>query len=233
MAISRQVHGPAPLRLERVAVDTVEVALELVHELADFGDLRPRHDPERLRLAAPAVELAGVRLRERVVWRDERAGVLERLALALLAEHLVDHAASSSSSTASACSPPCCAWTMSGMPCAPFALRSSGCVREHLAGRRRRSRASRPRRGRARRRSRAGRARFPGCPCALRLRGRSRSRRLPSPTTPSRARVLRQQSLHLVEVAVRLRDELVDERRVELRRSLGLGAHAASASTTS
>src|SRR5262245_52214527 len=116
------------LLLQRVAVDAVVVALELVDELADLGDLRPGHDPQPLRLAAPSVELAGVRLREGGVRGRERAGVLERLSLALLPEHLVDHSASSSSTTPRACSPPCWAWTRSGMPCAPVAFRSSGCA---------------------------------------------------------------------------------------------------------
>src|SRR5262245_32412759 len=121
---SRSLTGFPELLLQRVAVDAVVVALELVDELADLCDLRPGNHPERLRLAAPSVELAGVGLREGAVRGCERAGVLERLSLALLPEHLVDHPASSSSTTARACSPPCWACTRSGMPWAPVASRS-------------------------------------------------------------------------------------------------------------
>ncbi len=47
-------------------------------------------DPQRRRLAAAAVLLVRVGAREPLVGRDHRAGVLERLPLALLPEDLVD-----------------------------------------------------------------------------------------------------------------------------------------------
>src|SRR2546423_726984 len=84
------------LRLQGIAVDPVVVALQLVHELVDLVDGVPRDDPERDRLAAPAVLLAGVQLRERRVRSWQRPGVLEGLALPLPPEHLEDQAASAS-----------------------------------------------------------------------------------------------------------------------------------------
>src|SRR5262245_61674764 len=84
------------LLLERVAVDAVVVALELVDELVDLVHRVARHEPERDRLAAPAELLACVPLGVLVVRRLHRARVRERLPLPLLAENLVDHAACAS-----------------------------------------------------------------------------------------------------------------------------------------
>src|SRR5436190_19481522 len=83
--------SPPQLLLQRVAVDPVVVAVELVGEVLDLDDRFARNDPQCFRLAAPAVELLGIRLGEVVVRSLERAGVVERLPLALLAEDLVDH----------------------------------------------------------------------------------------------------------------------------------------------
>src|SRR5262249_29110269 len=55
-----------------------------------------RDEPERLRLASAPELLARPRLGERGVRRVDRAGVLERLPLLLLAEDLVDQAATAS-----------------------------------------------------------------------------------------------------------------------------------------
>jgi len=60
----------------------VVVAVELVDEVLDLDDRLARNDPERLRLAAPPVELLRIRLGEVLVRSLERAGVLERLPLA-------------------------------------------------------------------------------------------------------------------------------------------------------
>src|SRR5919198_1207089 len=88
--------GLLELLLQRIAVDAVVVPVELVDEVLDLENRIPRHDPKRLRLPAPPVELLRVRLGKRTVWRVERTGVLERLSLALLTEDLVDQAASAS-----------------------------------------------------------------------------------------------------------------------------------------
>ena len=82
------------LRLQRIAVDAVVALLELVREVADLAEGCARHEPEGLRLLAPPVLLPRVRLGERVVGSGDRARMLERLALPLLPEDLVDHAAS-------------------------------------------------------------------------------------------------------------------------------------------
>src|SRR5205807_456407 len=73
-------------------VELVREVVHLVHRLA-------RYEPERFRLAAAAVLLACPCLRERRVGRIDRARVLERVALLLLAEDLEDHAASNASRT--------------------------------------------------------------------------------------------------------------------------------------
>ena len=67
------------------------VALEFVDEVVDLGDRLARHDPERDRLAAAAVLLSCVPLREGLVRRLDGAGVGERLTLPLLPKNLVDH----------------------------------------------------------------------------------------------------------------------------------------------
>src|SRR5919205_1332108 len=82
---------PPELVLQRVAVDTVVVPVQLVDELLDLDDRLARHDPQRRRLTAPPVLLARIHLGELPVRRVHRAGVLKRLALALLPEDLVDH----------------------------------------------------------------------------------------------------------------------------------------------
>src|SRR3954453_11593444 len=69
------------LLLQRIAVDAGVVAVELVYELFDLDRGIPWHDPERGLLAAPAVLLARVHVREVVVRRLDRARVLQRLAL--------------------------------------------------------------------------------------------------------------------------------------------------------
>src|SRR5207249_4542314 len=81
------------LLLERIPVDTVVVPVQLVDEVVDLVHSLARDDPERGRLAAAAVLLAGVPLGEALVGRLDRARVLEGLALPLLAKDLVDHAA--------------------------------------------------------------------------------------------------------------------------------------------
>src|SRR5262245_59927560 len=98
-AISRSSCDRSPtcllqLLLERIPVDAVVVAVQLVDEVVDPHDRAALDHPERDRLAAPAVLLACVRLGEALVGGFDRAGVLERLAFALLPEDLVDHAAS-------------------------------------------------------------------------------------------------------------------------------------------
>src|SRR5690242_15492854 len=90
--------------LDRVAVDAPVLEVELVRPVVD--DVHPvaRHEPERRRLAAPAVLLARPRLREVDVGRHDRARVLERLPLPVLPEDLVDHAARTASRTHCSCS---------------------------------------------------------------------------------------------------------------------------------
>src|SRR6478752_2184781 len=82
------------LCLQRVAVDPVVVLAQLVGEVLDLPDRLARDDPERHGLASPAVLLVCVRVREGRIGCRDGAGVLERLPFALLAENLVDHAAS-------------------------------------------------------------------------------------------------------------------------------------------
>src|SRR5436190_1032854 len=76
--------------LDRVAVDAAVLEVELVRPVVDAPDRVARHEPERDRLAAPAVLLAGPRLGELRVGRGDRARVLERLPFSLLPEDLVD-----------------------------------------------------------------------------------------------------------------------------------------------
>src|SRR5512133_804348 len=84
------------LLLERVAVDAVVVAVQLVGKVLDLDDRLARDHPERRRFPAPSVLLPGVDVGELAVGRLDGAGVLERLPFPLLAEDLVDHAASAS-----------------------------------------------------------------------------------------------------------------------------------------
>src|SRR5580765_1505089 len=79
--------------LDRIAVDAPVLQLELVGPLVDGVDRVARHEPERDRLAAPAVLLARPRLGELRIGSVDRAGMLERLALPLLPEDLPDHSA--------------------------------------------------------------------------------------------------------------------------------------------
>src|SRR5438552_2930085 len=88
---------PSQLFFEWIAVDSVVVLLELVGEVFDLADLVPGHDPEGHGLAPATILLARIGLGEFPVRRLHRAGVREGLALALLAEDLVDQAASASS----------------------------------------------------------------------------------------------------------------------------------------
>src|SRR5439155_4224813 len=85
--------------LDRIAVDAAVLEVELVGPVLDVADRVARDEPERDRLAAPAVLLARPRLREVGVRRLDGAGVLERLAFPLPAKNLVDHAASTTSRT--------------------------------------------------------------------------------------------------------------------------------------
>src|SRR5437588_10015990 len=97
-------------RLDRVAVDTAVLEVELVGPVLDIADRVARDEPQRDRLAAAAVLLARPRLREIRVRSDDRAGVLERLALALAPEDFEDriaHAASTTSLTHCSCSRKC------------------------------------------------------------------------------------------------------------------------------
>src|SRR5947207_7092551 len=90
--------------LDRVAVDAAVLEVELVDPVLDVADRVARDQPERDRLAAAAVLLARPGLREVRVGRGDRARVLEWLATPLLAEDLVDHAASTASRTHRSCS---------------------------------------------------------------------------------------------------------------------------------
>src|ERR671927_1436451 len=68
------------LGLQRVPVDAVVGAAELVHEVVQLVDRIARDEPERGRLLPPPVLLARVQLGELEVRRADRARVLERLA---------------------------------------------------------------------------------------------------------------------------------------------------------
>src|SRR5207245_376656 len=85
-------------------VDAAVLEVELVGPVLDVTDRVARREPERYRLAPPAVLLARPGLREVGIGRLDGAGVLERLATPLLPEHLVDHAASTASRTHCSCS---------------------------------------------------------------------------------------------------------------------------------
>src|SRR5690242_12235319 len=76
--------------LDRVAVDAAVLEVELVGPVLDVADRVAGDEPQRDRLAAPAVLLARPRLGEVRVGRLDRPGVLERLAPPLLPEHFVD-----------------------------------------------------------------------------------------------------------------------------------------------
>src|SRR5215470_9972056 len=74
--------------LDRVAVDAAVLEVELVRPVLDVADRVARDEPERDRLAAPAVLLARPGLREVRVRSHDRAGVLERCPSLLLTEDL-------------------------------------------------------------------------------------------------------------------------------------------------
>src|SRR5215470_4616516 len=61
---------------DRVAVNPPVLEVELVRPVLDVADRVARDEPERDRLAAPAVLLARPGLRKVGVWCDDRAGVL-------------------------------------------------------------------------------------------------------------------------------------------------------------
>src|SRR5690349_2275197 len=93
--------------LDRVTVDAAVLEVELVGPVLDVADRPARDEPERDRLATPAVLLARPGLGEVRVGGDDRAGVLERGAALLFAEHLPDrmaHAARTASRTHCSCS---------------------------------------------------------------------------------------------------------------------------------
>src|SRR5947209_5809668 len=91
--------------LDRIAVNTAVLEVELVGPVLDVADLAPRDEPQRHRLAAAPVLLACPRLREVRVGRDDRAGMLERLALPFAPEDLpLVHAAKTKSRTHCSCS---------------------------------------------------------------------------------------------------------------------------------
>ena len=71
----------------RLLVAAVEGRLEQVR-VVELGDRVARHDPEPMRLAAAAVELAGVVQRQLLVGSVHVAGVDHRVTLVLLAEDL-------------------------------------------------------------------------------------------------------------------------------------------------
>src|SRR5438874_10980768 len=85
--------------LDRVAVAAAVLEVEPVGPGFDVADRIARDGPQRDRLAAPAVLLAGPGLGEVRVGGNDRARVFERLAPPLLAEDLVDHAARTASRT--------------------------------------------------------------------------------------------------------------------------------------
>src|SRR5262249_40435365 len=79
--------------LERLAVDAPVLQIELAGKVVALVPRVARDEPQRLGLAPAPELLARPRLREGGVGRVDRAGVLERLALLLLAKDLEDHAA--------------------------------------------------------------------------------------------------------------------------------------------
>src|SRR4051812_10170127 len=87
-------------RLDRVAVDAAVLEVELVGPVVDDVHRGARDEPQRDRLAAAAVLLARPGFRELRVGRNDGAGMLERLAPAVLPKHLpLVHAASTASRT--------------------------------------------------------------------------------------------------------------------------------------
>ncbi len=58
--------------------------------VVELEDRSTRHDPEPEALSAPSVELSGVVKRQVLVRGDHLSAVTHRIALALLAEDLVD-----------------------------------------------------------------------------------------------------------------------------------------------
>src|SRR5712691_5256312 len=82
------------LGFQRIAVDAVVRLVQLVGKVMELMDRVPRHDPQRFRLLTAGVLLVRVRLRKGHVRRVDRPGVRERNAFLLLAEDLVDQAAS-------------------------------------------------------------------------------------------------------------------------------------------
>src|SRR5438309_2514717 len=90
--------------LDRVAVDAAVLEVELVGPVLDVADRVARDQPERNRLAAPAVLLASPGLGEVRVGRDDRAGVLEGCAALLLAEDLPNRLAHAARASRTHCS---------------------------------------------------------------------------------------------------------------------------------
>src|SRR3954454_15500904 len=74
--------------LDRVTVHAAVLEVEFVGPVLDVADRVARDEPERDRLATPAILLARPCLREVGIRRDDRAGVLEGAAALLLAEDL-------------------------------------------------------------------------------------------------------------------------------------------------
>src|SRR5436305_5112889 len=68
--------GPPELVLQRIAVDAVVIAVELVDEVVDLDDRFARNDPERFRLATPPVLLARIDLGKVPVRRVDGTSVL-------------------------------------------------------------------------------------------------------------------------------------------------------------
>src|SRR6266516_698950 len=104
---ARSLTSNAQPFLDRVPVDAAVLEVELVGPVRHLVDRLAWHQPQRLRLAAPAVLLPRPRVGERGVRCHHRAGVRERLPLLLLPEDLVDrhrYAASKASRTQPSCS---------------------------------------------------------------------------------------------------------------------------------
>src|SRR3954451_22769542 len=89
---------------DRIAVDAAVLQAELVGPVFDVADRVARDEPQRDRLGSAAVLLACPHLGEVRIGRDDRAGVLERLAAPFLAADLVDHGAITPSHTPFSCS---------------------------------------------------------------------------------------------------------------------------------
>src|SRR5262249_35535194 len=97
--------------LDRVAVDASVLEVELVGPVLDVADGVARDEPERDRLAAPAVLLARPRLGEVCVGSDHRAGVLERGTALLLAEDLPNRMTCGMAHAARTASRTHCSWS--------------------------------------------------------------------------------------------------------------------------